>query len=44
MAKKKPDKNEKKLDRALEKIMQRWNEMYGAKAQAIRKHQMEQGE
>ncbi|MGB5658497.1 MAG: DUF4136 domain-containing protein, partial [Thermoanaerobaculia bacterium] len=24
MAKKKPDKNEKKLDRALEKIMQRW--------------------
>jgi hypothetical protein len=44
MAKKKPDKNEKKLDRALEKIMQRWDEMYGAKAQAIRKHQMEQGE
>lgn len=44
MAKKKPDKNEKKLDRALEKIMQRWDEMYGAKAQAIRKHQMEEGE
>ena len=42
MAKKKPDKNEAKLDRALEKIMQRWNEMYGAKVQAIRKHQMEQ--
>lgn len=44
MAKKKPDKNEKKLDRALEKIMNRWDEMYGAKAQAIRRHQMEQGE
>ena len=44
MAKKKPEKNEQKLDRALEKIMQRWDEMYGAKVQAIRKHQMEQGE
>ena len=44
MAKKKPEKNEKKLDRALEKIMKRWDEMYGAKVQAIRKHQMEQGE
>ncbi len=44
MAKKKPDKNEKKLDRALEKIMQRWDEMYGAKAQAIRKHHMEERE
>ena len=44
MAKKKPEKNEQKLDRALEKIMQRWEEMYGAKVQAIRKHQMEQDE
>jgi len=44
MAKKKPEKNEKKLDRALEKIMQRWDEMYGAKVQAIRKHQMEKGD
>jgi len=42
MAKKKPEKNEQKLDRALEKIMKRWDEMYGAKVQAIRKHQMEQ--
>ena len=44
MAKKKPEKNEKKLDRALEKIMKRWDEMYGAKVQAIRKHQMSEGE
>ena len=44
MAKKKPEKNEKKLDRALEKIMKRWDEMYGAKVQAIRKHQLEQGD
>ena len=44
MAKKKPEKNEQKLDRALEKIMKRWDEMYGAKVQAIRKHQMEQNE
>jgi len=44
MAKKKPEKNEQKLDRALEKIMKRWDEMYGAKVQAIRKHQMDQGE
>ena len=44
MAKKKPEKNEQKLDRALEKIMKRWDEMYGAKARAIRKHQMEEGD
>lgn len=44
MATKKPEKNEQKLDRALEKIMKRWDEMYGAKVQAIRKHQMEQNE
>lgn len=44
MAKKKPEKNEQKLDRALEKIMKRWDEMYGAKVQAIRKHQMEEGD
>ena len=44
MARKKPETNEKKLDRALETIMKRWDEMYGAKAQAIRKHQMEEGE
>ena len=44
MAKKKPEKNEQKLDRALEKIMKRWDEMYGAKVQAIRKHQMEKGD
>jgi hypothetical protein len=42
MARKKPDKNEAKLDRALQKIMKRWDEMYGAKVRAIRKHQMEQ--
>ena len=44
LSRKNPDKNDKKLDRALEKIMKRWDEMYGAKAQAIRKHQMEEGE
>lgn len=44
LSKKNPQKNEKKLDRALEKIMKRWDEMYGAKVQAIRKHQLEQGD
>ncbi len=44
MARKKPDKNEAKLDRALQKIMKRWDEMCGAKVQAIRKHQSSEGE
>ena len=36
--------NEARLGKALERLMKRWDEMYGAKVQAIRKHQMEQGE
>jgi hypothetical protein len=30
-------KNEKKLDKALDKLMKRWGEMYGDRARAIRK-------
>ena len=35
--KKDSDKNEKKLDKALKKLMQQWGKMYGDRARAIRK-------
>jgi hypothetical protein len=37
-------KNEAKLNKALDKIMKKWGEMYGDRARAIRKLKAEQGE
>ena len=36
--------SEDRLFRSLEKISKKWNEMYGANAQAIRKMKMEKAE
>jgi len=40
--KKDREKNAKKLDKALDKLMREWEEMYGARARAIRKLKAEQ--
>ena len=40
--KKDHEKNAKKLDKALDKLMKEWEEMYGARARAIRKMKAEQ--
>lgn len=37
-------KNEKKLQKALDKLMREWEKMYGARARAIRKLKAEQGQ
>jgi hypothetical protein len=42
--KKDTDKNERKLDKALRKLMKEWEEMYGGHARALRKIKAESGE
>jgi hypothetical protein len=36
---KNPDKNDKKIARAIKKITKNWEEMYGGRVRALRKHQ-----
>ena len=41
---KKPEKNEKKLERALQKIMDRWEKAHGGYVRAVREIKAEQGD
>ena len=42
--KKDATKNEKRLEKAFEKLMKEWEEMYGGRARALRKLKAEQGQ